>query len=94
MDPRSFALQTSMIRLQQEKTDALTKVVNDINDLHKRYEFHKKNSAVKLQNALESTADALADRYRRLEAVEAKINSDKPKGKRRRGCRGGKGKKA
>ena len=91
MDPRSIAMQNGMIRLLLEKNDALTIAIND---LHEQYEFLYKDCAVKLQNALESTMDGFADVYRRLEAVEAKINSDKPKGKRRRGCRGGKGKKA
>ena len=92
MDPRSIAMQNGMIRLQQEKTDALTKVVNDIVDLHKRYVFLHEVCTVKRQKAFELTADALEDLYRRLEVVEAELKSKG--GKRRRGCRGGKGKKA
>ena len=87
MDPRSIAMQNGMIRLLLEKNDALTIAIND---LHEQYEFLYKDCAVKLQNALESTMDGFADVYRRLEAIEAEMKSQSPK--RRRGCRGGKGK--
>ena len=89
MDLRSIALQNGMIRLLFEKHDAMTAVIHNV---HTEYAAQFQECKEKLQNALETTMGALSEVHRRLEAVEAELKS--AGGKRRRGCRGGRGKKA
>jgi hypothetical protein len=89
MDLRSIALQNGMIRLLFEKHDAMTAVIHNV---HTEYVAQFQECKEKLQSALETTMGALSEVHRRLEAVEAELKSTG--GKRRRGCRGGRGKKA
>ena len=89
MDLRSIALQNGMIRLLFVKHDAMTVAIHN---LHTEYANLFQECKEKLQNALETTMGALTDVHRRLEALEAERNS--AANKRRRGCRGGRGKKA
>jgi len=89
MDLRSMALLNGMIRLLFEKHDAMTVAIHN---LHTEYATLFQECKDKLENALESTMTALTEVHRRLEALEAERNS--AANKRRRGCRGGRGKKS
>ena len=86
-DLRSIAMQNGMIRLLLEKNDALNIAIFN---LHAEYTDLFQDCKNKLQSALESTMDAFTDVHRRLEVLEAELKSTG--GKRRRGCRGGRGK--
>ena len=88
MDLRAIALQNGMIRLLFEKNDALTAFIHN---LHSEYTARFEECKNKLQVALESTTTALTDVHQRLEVLEAELKSTESK--RRRGCRGGRGKK-